>query len=130
LRNCMVDVLFRELAVFLEGTFISFFDHQKIWSWILVTSRDVCLSITPIQVRKDSGSASKNLSLEGLYYTLHRVTDCLSLVWIESPHPVPASECVFPPFGPKEGGDSDDWTDSLAICILCEFKYSNQKIGA
>jgi hypothetical protein len=80
LRNCMVDVLFRELAVFLEGTFISFFDHQKIWSWILVTSRDVCLSITPIQVRKDSGSASKNLSLEGLYYTLHRVTDCLSLV--------------------------------------------------
>ncbi len=34
----LVNVLFRGLAVFLEGTLISFFDHQNTWSRILVTS--------------------------------------------------------------------------------------------
>jgi hypothetical protein len=64
-------------------------------------------------------------AVEGLQYTVHKVTECLSLrrSWVP-PTPSPADESVSTPLGPGRqnslagegigGPNLDDWTESLA----------------
>jgi hypothetical protein len=60
-------------------------------------------------------------------FCIHKVPECLFLRrnW-KPPTPSPASECMDPKgeqhllAGEGVGGpNSDDWTESLALCILC-----------
>ncbi len=65
-------------------------------------------------------------------YSIHRVPECLSprRNWVPPPHPPQAS--VSPPLDPKGrevsgcgGPNSDDWKESLALCILCSLNQEN-----
>ncbi len=64
-------------------------------------------------------------------YNVHRVPECLSLCQNWVPHPLSTSECVshlgqrvkeqHSLAGEEVGGlNSDDWKESLALCVLCE----------
>jgi hypothetical protein len=67
-------------------------------------------------------------SLEGLWCTVHRVPECLSL---RKEFGLPTPSPSLSPLGPKGGGAtlawgwdrggpiSGDWTERLALCILC-----------
>jgi hypothetical protein len=75
-------------------------------------------------------------------YSMHGVPECLSLRRNLVPPSPPSQASVPPSLDPKGGGSntrlrvkgvggpsSDEWTESLALCILCgiscEFSYQN-----
>jgi hypothetical protein len=82
---------------------------------------------------KGEGGRGKGGDVEGLVYLEYH--NVCSFERIGSPHPLPGKrEClvyVSPPLGPKGGGthsladeevwgtNSDDWKESLALCIIC-----------
>jgi hypothetical protein len=73
---------------------------------------------------------------------INRVPECLSLRrnWV-FPNPLPWKSVYLPTWtlggggqyslagGGVEGPNSDDWTESLALCKLCEYMI-HMKIGA
>ncbi len=69
--------------------------------------------------------------VEGKYYIIPKVSECLSLrPYLLPPSPFPPASVPPPPWNQKGGAtlaggegagraNSDDWTESLALCLLC-----------
>jgi hypothetical protein len=86
---------------------------------VLYTSTYVCIAWT----KMDCFYTSLGMGRTGiiLYLEYHSVCPFVELA---PPAPSPASECV-PPLLAGEGAggaNSDDWRESLALCILCDME--------